>query len=257
MKAPHAKVGPRRMVRVVLTCAAAIASSAVTIGQNAPSHPDLSGYWGPGRGFKPDQALVDKLPPNTVILPDSGAPELAAGDFGGLRLKSAARAAASKWKPQDEMTISKVCVPPSIVYSMQGPFPMEIHQATELIVFKLEYYDLVRVVFMDGRAHPPNVPSSKVGHSIGRWEGSTLVVDTTHISESTIANNGLNHSDKVHVVERFWLSPDAKTLFVSQEFEDPTVLDNRGVRFIAWDRVPGEYVYPYECDPSFSANYKK
>ena len=37
--------------------------------------------------------------------------------------------------------------------------------------------------------------------------------------------------------------------------EDPEVLENRGARFMAWDRVPGEFVLPYECDPSFGLNY--
>ena len=123
---------------------------------------------------------------------------------------------------------------------------------------RLEYYDLVRVVFMDGRSHPQNAPHTKVGHSIGRWEGDTLVVDTTHISASTITNNGLNHSDNVHFVERFWLSPDRKTLLSIEEFEDPDVLENRGMRYVAWDRGgPNDFIFPYECDPSFAANYQK
>jgi len=228
-------------------------------GQAAPAaaRPNLSGYWGPGRGAPPDPARVKQLPPNTVVLNDAGATELPLGDFGGLKVKPAALSAAKAWKPRDEMTISRACLPPSIVYTMQGPFPMEIYQATELIVFKLEYFDLVRILFMDGREHPKDAPHSKVGHSIGRWEGSTLVVDTTHLSESTITNNGLNHSEQVHVIERFWLSEDGQTLFGLQEFEDPAVLDNRGARFMAWTRSPGEYVFPYECDPSYGANYQK
>jgi len=221
------------------------------------ARPDLSGYWGPGRGAAPDPTRVKQLPPNTVVLGDAGATEFPLGEYGGLKVTPAALAAAKTWKPQDEMTISRACLPPSIVYTMQGPFPMEIYQATELIVFKLEYFDLVRIVFMDGREHPKDVPHSKVGHSIGRWEGSTLVVDTTHLSESTITNNGLNHSEQVHVIERFWLSEDGKTLHGLQEFEDPAVLDNRGARFMAWTRSPGEYVFPYECDPSYGVNYQK
>jgi hypothetical protein len=226
-------------------------------GQPRAARPDFSGYWGPGRAATPDPTRVKQLPANTVVLNDAGATEFPIGEYGGLKPKPAAIAAAKAWKPQDEMTISRACLPPSIVYTMQGPFPMEIYQATELIVFKLEYFDLVRVVFMDGRAHPTDVPHSKVGHSIGRWEGSTLVVDTTRISESTITNNGLNHSDQVHVIERFWLSEDGKTLFGLQEFEDPQVLDNRGARFMQWSRSPGEFVFPYECDPSYGANYQK
>jgi hypothetical protein len=217
--------------------------------------PDLSGYWGPGRAAKPDNDRVRRLPPNTVVLADAGAVEFPSGEYGGLTVKPEALAAAQRWKPEDDMAISRACLAPSIVYTMQGPFPMEIYQATELIVMKLEYYDLVRIIFMDGRGHPENVPHSKVGHSIGRWEGDTLVVDTVRISASTITNNGLDHTDNVHVVERFWLGPDGRTLFGLQEFEDPDVLENRGARFMAWDRVPGEFVFPYECDPSFGLNY--
>lgn len=242
---------------VVLVCALALAGGMAGADAQQPARPNLSGFWGAGHAVPADPALVAKLPPGTVVLPDSGAPELPVGNFGGLKVKPAALAAAKRWKPEDEMTIDRVCLPPSIVYSMQGPFPMEIHQGTEMIVMRLEYYDLVRIIFMDGRSHPPaSAPHTKVGHSTGRWEGSTLVVDTTHLSESTITNNGLNHSDNVHLIERFWLSADGKTLLMLQEFEDPDVLENRGARFVGWDRG-NDFIYPYECDPTFAGNYKK
>ena len=250
----------KRSVTVVL-CAAAIWASAARAQQpsrDVDARPNLSGYWGAGRAFRATEVAQGTLPPNTVLLLDAGAPELPSGNFGGLKVTPAALAAAMTWKPQDEMSISRVCLPPSIVYSMQGPFPMEIHQATELIVMRLEYYDLVRVIFLDGRPHlPASAPHTKVGHSIGHWEGRTLVVDTTHLSESTITNNGLNHSDNVHMIERFWLSADGKTLMSRQEFEDPEVLENRGARHVAWDRGgANDHIFPYECDPSFAANYQ-
>ena len=250
----------KRSVTVVL-CAAAIWASAARAQQpsrDVGARPNLSGYWGAGRAFRATEVAQGALPPNTVLLLDAGAPELPSGNFGGLKVTPAALAAAMTWKPQDEMSISRVCLPPSIVYSMQGPFPMEIHQATELIVMRLEYYDLVRVIFLDGRPHlPASAPHTKVGHSIGHWEGRTLVVDTTHLSESTITNNGLNHSDNVHMIERFWLSADGKTLMSRQEFEDPEVLENRGARHVAWDRGgANDHIFPYECDPSFAANYQ-
>lgn len=228
-------------------------------GQQASStqRPNLSGPWGAGRAAPIDAARAASLPPGTVVLRDVGAAELPTGDFGGLKVKPAAVAAALKWRPEDDMTISRACSPPSLVYTMQGPFPMEIEQGTEFIILRLEYYDLVRIIFMDGRGHPPaDAPHTKMGHSIGRWEGSTLVVDTTHVSESTITNNGLNHRESVHVIERFWLSPDGNTLFALQEFEDPEVLDTRGARFISWPRTKGQQIYPYECDPSFVLNYR-
>jgi hypothetical protein len=246
-----------RLSRVGAACLVAV--STVLTGANAqsPARPNLSGFWSAGRQIPPDAARVKALPPNTVVLADAGAIEFPVGEFGGLRPKPAAAAAARTWKPEHEMTVDRVCLPPSIVYAMQGPFPMEIHQASEMIVMRLEYYDQVRIIFLDGRAHPPaNAPHTKVGHSVGRWEGSTLVVDTTHLSASTITNNGLDHTDKVHVVERFWLGNDGKTLMMLQEFEDLDALENRGARFVGWDRGK-DFIYPYECDPSFAANYQK
>jgi hypothetical protein len=223
---------------------------AAAIPAGAQQPPNLSGYWGAGHAVAIDPARV-ALPPNTVIVPDAGAPELSTGDFGGLRPTPAALAAAKQWKPADELKADRVCVPPSIVHAMQMPFPIEIEQDAGTIVMRLEYHDLVRTIFMDGRPHPPaGAPQTRTGHSIGRWDGATLVVDTTHLSASTLTNNGLNHSDAVHVTERFWLSPDAKTLLMQQEFEDPGVLENRGARFVAWDRGTGA-IQPYGCDPSF------
>jgi hypothetical protein len=62
------------------------------------------------------------------------------------------------------MTLAKACQPPSLVYTMQGPLPMEIDQAPELIVMRLEYYDLVRVIYLDGRGHPrADAPHTKMG----------------------------------------------------------------------------------------------
>lgn len=236
--------------------AIAVALVPVSLPAQRATRPNLSGYWAAGRAFRAAEKDPRPLPPNTVLLADAGAPELAIGNFGGLKVKPAALTAAQKWKPADEMTLAKACQPPSLVYTMQGPFPMEIDQATELIVMRLEYYDLVRVIYLDGRGHPPaDAPHTKMGHSIGHFEGSTLVVDTTHVASSTITNNGLDHGENVHFVERFWLSADSKTLLARQEFEDPDTIENRGARNVAWDRQAGEHIYPYECDPTFVLNY--
>jgi hypothetical protein len=117
---------------------------------------------------------------------------------------------------------------------------------------------MARVIFTDGRKHMgPDAPHTKTGDSIGHWEGDQLVVETIHLKEATITNNGLSHSDKVRVTERFRLSPDGKKLIASQEFEDPEMLQNKGVRFITWNRVEGDHVHAYDCDPSFAENYAK
>ncbi len=240
------------LVWAVLGCAGLPAGSLARAGV-----PDLSGYWDLTMKVAPDPSLMSQLPSNTVVLHDTGPVELPARDFGGLKIKPKALAAALAWKPLDDMTVSKACQPPSIIYAMQGPFPMEIYQGTEFIIMKLAYYDMVRIIFMDGRKPPGGVPDTKTGYSVGHWEGSTLVVETTHLEPATITNHGLAHSNRVRVLERFRLGPDGKTLLSTQEFEDPEVLDAPGARFIAWRRKPGQFVPPYDCDPSFVLNYKQ
>jgi hypothetical protein len=240
----------------VLACSATVAGQAATT-PAAPAHPDLSGFWNLSGKVPRDKSMLEKLPPNTVLLEDTGAAEFPEGVYGGLKVKPQALAAAKKWNPRDDMSLSNACKPPSIIYAMQGPFPLEIYQGTELIIIKLEYFDLVRIVFMDGRPEPAaDYPHSKVGFSRGRWDGSTLVVETTHLEAATITNNGLSHSDKARVIEHFRLNEDGTALLATQEFEDPEVLDNRGARFITWKRKTGDHVYPYECDPSFALQYQ-
>lgn len=246
-----------------LGLAALFAAAAAAPGA-AASPPDLSGFWNlnmaPGfndpKSFDPE--LKAKLPPDTVILTDSGVAEYPKGEFGGLKLKPEARARADKWKPEDEMTLTRVCAAPSTIYAQQGPFPFEIFQTPQLIVFKYEYFDQVRLIFMDGRKHlPPDAPHSKTGDSIGHWEGDELVVDTVNFEPATITNNGLEHGENVHLVERYKLSPDGKSLTATQWFEDPDMLDNHGARFIQWKKFPGQHVYPYDCDPSLATEYQQ
>jgi hypothetical protein len=224
-----------------------------------PGRPDLSGFWMLASGPPvEDPQLKAKIAPGTVVLTDTGAPEYGPLEFGGLKLTPAADKAARAWKIADDMTVSNTCRIPSIVYAMQGPFPIEIFQGTELTVIRLEYFDMARVIFTDGRKHQPaSAPHTKTGNSIGHWEGDTLVVETTLLKEATITNNGLSHSDNVRVIERFRLSADGRKLLSTQEFEDPDTLLNRGARFITWNRVEGDHVHAYDCDPSFAENYNK
>jgi|HubBroStandDraft_1064217.scaffolds.fasta_scaffold39279_2 hypothetical protein len=223
----------------------------------AAAHPDFSGFWNLDMKVPRDPQLMALVPPNTVFMDDTGPVEFPAGVYGGLIPTPAAQAAIRKWSPRDQLKPENACRPPSIVYALQGPFPIEIFQSDAFIVMKLEYYDLVRLIFLDGRKPEADYPHSMTGFASGHWQGSTLVVETTHLEAATITNNGLDHSDNIKVTERFRLSPDGKVLMATQEYEDPAMIENRGVRFIAWSRQPGQHVFPYECDPAFAGNYQQ
>lgn len=220
--------------------------------------PDISGYWmitfGPIPPLRePDadeRAFLEGLAPGAVLLSDTGLPEFDPGEYGGLVMREAALAAARDYDPEQIRTIANTCKPPGLVYSMQGPFGMEIFQGSDLIVIKMEYYDATRVIFMNETAHPDDWPLSDMGHSIGRWDGDTLVVDTAKLRPSTLFNNGVDHSEHIRVLERFRLNSDGSVLMVTQEFEDADVFEGRAARLLP---LVGDddHVLPYDCDPSY------
>jgi hypothetical protein len=91
----------------------------------------------------------------------------------------------------------------------------------------LEYgRGLKRTVHMNTTSHPASVTPSRAGHSIGRWDGDTLVVDTVGFTPGIIAAT-VAHSDKLHVVERFTL--DSQTMALKRDYtaEDPVNFTDR------------------------------
>lgn len=220
----------------------------------AAEAPDIAGFWSVKFEKTPSgQALFDKLPKDAVFIDDAGGGELEEGDFGGLKLSEKALEEVRNYDFSEEFSMSYTCMPPSAAFYMQAPFPMEIDQGRDMIVLRMEYFDMVRIIYMDGRRHPgEDYPHSKNGHSIGHWEGDELVVDTTHLASATFMNNGFNHSDNIHMVERFKMSEDGQTLWLTQVYDDPEVFEGRASRYMAWRKIEGEHVYPYDCDPSFA-----
>jgi hypothetical protein len=80
----------------------------------------------------------------------------------------------------------------------------------------LEYgRGLTRVIHMDRPSHPESLTPSRAGHSIGRWEGDTLIVDTAGFAPGILAGT-VPHSDRLRVVERFTL--DAETLALKRDY---------------------------------------
>jgi hypothetical protein len=86
---------------------------------------------------------------------------------------------------------------------------------------KMEYgAGLTRTIHLNMTAHPAKIAPSRAGHSIGRWDGDTLVVDTIGFLPGSIAGT-LPHSNKLHVVERFTLNQATLELTRDIVVEDP------------------------------------
>ena len=84
--------------------------------------------------------------------------------------------------------------------------------------------DIVRTIHMNIDEHPNDITPSRAGHSIGRWEGDTLVVDTLGFSEGFLRAGGgglAKHSDRMHSVERFTYDAETQGLTRSYTAEDP------------------------------------
>jgi hypothetical protein len=118
------------------------------------------------------------------------------------------------------------CLPPSGPRLMTTPFPMEILQVPAqkriLMIYEGGTH-LWRVIYMDGRPHPEGdrLNPTWLGHSVGRWEGDTLVVDVVGFNEgSWIDLVGDPHTDLLHVVERY-SRPDLYTLRYEATIDDP------------------------------------
>lgn len=118
------------------------------------------------------------------------------------------------------------CLPPGGPRMMATPYPMEIVQLPEqkriFMVFEGATH-IWREIFMDGRPHPQGdaLNPTYLGHSVGRWDGDTLVVDVVGFNEGTwIDYFGHPHTDLLHVVERF-SRPDKNTLRFEATIDDP------------------------------------
>ncbi|MGD8340375.1 MAG: hypothetical protein PVH89_06300 [Gammaproteobacteria bacterium] len=221
------------------------------------AEPGIAGFWnmsfGPAPPRRPptpvERDLMASFPDDVVVLADAGVAEFPPGDYGGLQVHESLREAARDYDPRAQTTVANTCRPPGLIYSMQGPFPLEIFEGRDMIVVKLEYFDLVRVIFMNETEHPTDWPHSQTGHSFGRWEGDTLVVDTARLQSGTLFNNGVDYTEDVQLVERFRLS-DADTLIVTQQFRDPGSFDGTAARVLSFRRG-NDHVYPYDCDPTY------
>ena len=99
-----------------------------------------------------------------------------------------------------------------------GPF--EIIQIPGRVLMLWEHRDSLRQIWMDGRKHPEDA-YLWMGHSTGRWDGDTLVVDTVGLNDHTwLDDAGHPHSDALHVVERIRRT-NPSTLQIGLLFEDP------------------------------------
>ena len=131
-------------------------------------------------------------------------------------------------------------------YGGASPFLIKIVQKPELMVVLLEDLPGYRQIFVDGRAHPDDVNPSWVGHSVGRWEGDVLVVDTVGYNDRGWME-GYPRTEDLHIVERFTRTEYGR-MMIEVSIEDPTVFKKPWILKIPMDLTPQEELYEFVCE---------
>jgi hypothetical protein len=140
------------------------------------------------------------------------------------------------------------CLPPGIPRMMATPFPFQIFQLSDRVLFVFEGGAHVwRTIFTDGRPHPKDPNPSFLGDSIGRWDGDTLVVDVVGFNEATwLDQAGHPHTEALHVVERFTRTND-RTLHYHVTIDDPHAYTKPWSTSYTIPWAAGAELYEYIC----------
>ncbi len=143
---------------------------------------------------------------------------------------------------------TSLCLPGVPVMMLGGPYPIQILETPGLVTILMEEQNHFRLIYLDGK-HPEDPDPTFLGHSVGHWEGGTLVVDTIGLTDRTsIDRIGMPHSEELHLVERFRRTgKDAMELTIT--IDDPKTFTK------AWDAkvnyrtpAPGVEMTEYICE---------
>jgi hypothetical protein len=145
-----------------------------------------------------------------------------------------------------ETDTSTQCFPHGMPRLMESPYPIEIVQTPGRVTFLHEVAHEVRRIYLDQK-QPANLKDTFLGHSVGRWEGDTLVVDTVGINDkSFIDDEGEAHSDKEHLTERYRKINGGREIELIMTVDDPVTLEHpySYKRVYEWrpDVRPAEYI---------------
>ena len=148
---------------------------------------------------------------------------------------------------QDQCLSFLTAGPPMLPYSYNSNY--QIVQTTDAILIHAEMIHDARIIRIDGRPHAPSRVRSWLGDSIGRWEGHTLVVDTTNFNDGGgfygDAGGNFGWDRNLHLIERFSFL-DADTLLYQFEVDNPTAFTRPWMGELTLARA-SEPIYEYAC----------
>jgi hypothetical protein len=208
----------------------------------AQTLPDMTGSWergGPG-ALARGQGTDPRTPPPVPQPPlrPQYLPEWQAA-------QRAAREATAKGQPVGINWVN--CLPDGMPGMMQGPCPFEMLQTKGQVTIIQESFTQVRRILLDRPQKPiDEVDPSFYGHSVGRWEGDTLVVDTVGIKE-TVRYQNTPHSSQMRITERMKLL-EPNLLSDAITIEDPVTLEKPWTFSFVYRKLPDYTLLEYICE---------
>jgi len=219
---------------VVVICAPAAGQSPVP--HLADGHPDLNGVW--ERPYVPDMTKSVKNQEGMAELP-----------FTTVGL--------AHWKEYDAAKYDYTgrCLPQGLTRSMNSPFPIQIIQTPKTFGVMYEAWNVFHIAPIGGRGavpadtkgFPKDMEPTWMGTSIARWDGDTLVVDTTSFNGKTNLDTvGHPHSDRMNVTERYTRVSE-KNIHYEVTIDDPVTYSKPWKNVRTFTLRPEWEVMEYSC----------
>jgi hypothetical protein len=224
------------------TIVAAIAMIVLT--GTAWAQRDLTGFWErkdvAGSG---SFGGIDAKIPKAVLVPGATAAQAEA---------PANAAPAGPRKPGEAYIVTNGRCGGGMPFMMGHSAALDIVQSSDEILIIPEMPG-TRHIYMDGRPHPPLQAwePSTVGHSVGHWEGETLVIDTMGLLPGGGIPGGGRRSPETHLIERYRLIDGGKRLSVTFTWQDPKIyVKPHTYEYIYYKDPPETYALEEWCDSS-------
>lgn len=177
-----------------------------------------------------------------------------------LTLTEKGKAAQAAYNPLSTDNPEATCVgrptPSAIMSSGSYLLEFEIKPEQKIITIRSEWFNELRTIYMDGRMHPDPSVRFTTGHSIGRWEGDTLIVDTTNFADHRSPYQiGVPSGGQKHVVEKYRLTKEGTHIDVEYTLEDPEYLAKPLYNRRQLIHSPHLKMNPSECDPEATKKF--
>jgi hypothetical protein len=225
----------------------------------ADGHPDLNGFWngaapnpnaparGNGRGNAGGGRVMNRYPDGSIIFDfsteyneenglgricqDESCQDKNQPPYNAEWMAKVKKIAATEFGGTTPLDPVHDCRPLGVPRAGINGIHMVQTPQVVAILYESAPYSTFRLIYTDGRPHPKDLETNFWGHSIGHWDGDTLVVDVVGLSDETWLGGGgavgramytSIHSDKAHVVERWTRSGDVMTYEAT--VDDPVAL---------------------------------